>query len=122
MNREKQIDTPTQKQFTVCEKIQIGEMAAMIYAGRKIQLSYVEIAANLCEVGYRKQEWISVDERLPEENTEVLIYCKTNSGKEVFFVDKIRYFRGLAIWQAWNGKVTHWMPLPEAPKMKGGGE
>ena len=78
----------------------------------------------ICEYTYfreRKQsEWISVDERLPEENTEVLIYCKTNNDKEVFFVDKIRYFRGIAIWQVWSGKVTHWMPLPELPKMKGG--
>lgn len=61
-------------------------------------------------------EWISVKDRLPEENTEVLIYCKTNSGKEVFFVDKIYYFRGLAIWDCWHGEVTHWMPLPSAPK------
>lgn len=61
-------------------------------------------------------EWISVKDRLPEENTEVLIYCKTNRGKEVFFVDKIRYFRGLPIWQVWREKVTHWMPLPKPPK------
>ena len=117
---------------------QIAEMAAVIYDSDRFPKNSLPITMSEClfkyggqrtnnavalyDAGYRKQEWISVEERLPEENTEVLIYCKTNSGKEVFFVDKIRYFRGLAIWQVWSGKVTHWMPLPESPRMKGGAE
>ena len=105
-------------------KEQIEEMARTIwdYSSASKQ-ECEEVAEILYNADYHKQsKWISVDERLPEENTEVLIYCKTNNGKEVFFVDKIRYFRGIAIWDVWNGKVTHWMPLPEAPKMKGGAE
>ena len=74
------------------------------------------VADHLLANGVTVQQWISVKDRLPEENTEVLIYCKTNSRKKVFFVDKIRYFRGLPIWQVWSGKVTHWMPLPQPPK------
>ena len=86
--------------------------------GEKIEvaISQGKIADYLIANGVTVQEWISVKDRLPEENTEVLIYCKTNSGKEVFFVDKICYFRGLPIWQVWSEKVTHWMPLPEPPK------
>ena len=86
-----------------------------------IEEHYTYVADHLIENGDTVNEWISVEDRFPEENTEVLIYCKTNSGKEVFFVDKIRYFRGLPIWQVWSGKVTHWMPLPEAPKGENNG-
>ena len=130
MSREKQ-NTPTEKQFTVCEKIQIGEMAAMIYAGRKFQLSSVEIAANLCEVGFRKQsEWISVEERLPDcewgaESKAVLFITKQGFMYTGYYgcggIFHDRYFREFK--NATEGydisNVTHWMPLPEAPKMKG---
>ena len=85
----------------------------------------IQRIGNIPVAGYRKQEWISVDERLPEENGRYLVcvvirhlafgdltmvvimgYNKTNgfdvvSGEET---------------------VTHWMPLPELPKMKGGAE
>ena len=75
------------------------------------------IADNLIANGVTVNGWISVEDRLPEENTEVLIYCKTKRGKEVFFlVDKIRYFSGLPIGQVWSGEVTHGMPLHELPK------
>ena len=74
------------------------------------------------EAGYRKQEWISVDERLPEEDTRVLVYLnipKTDANTYTFF-DTDRILIGK--WIRWNKFVSHWMPLPEAPKMKGGAE
>ena len=54
-------------------------------------------------------QWISVDERLPEKNTAVLIWCTENPEIVV------------ALWSDFPGDymihgVTHWMPLPEAPK------
>ncbi len=85
-------------------------------------------AVLLYNAGYRKQEWISVEERLPEDNGDELIIC-TKDG----IVGTGRYNnignKGLFSWMANEGsdfydlgtdsRVTHWMPLPEAPKMKG---
>jgi hypothetical protein len=68
--------------------------------------------------GYRKQEWISVDERLPQEFVSVLGYM-TDAGdfppvRECYVVGRAFFFPALGI-----HPVSHWMPLPEPPKMKG---
>ena len=58
-------------------------------------------------------EWISVEERLPEPTYCVLVYGDEGEME----IDALGYDG------EWMGyvDVTHWMPLPEAPK-KGGGE
>lgn len=89
------------------------------------------IAEKLYNVGYRKQEWISVDERLPEDNGDELI-LHTEDG--CVGAGRFAIYGGEALF-SWmdnegsdfyylgtDSKVTHWMPLPEAPKMKGGAE
>lgn len=81
---------------------------------------YWECMANaIINNGYRKQEWISVDERLPNEFVSVLGYM-TDAGdfppvRECYLVGRAFFFPAL------NDKhpVSHWMPLPEAPTMKG---
>jgi hypothetical protein len=60
--------------------------------------------------GYRKQEWISVEDRLPEKYQDVLVYRDYS-----FDIDFVMSEGRFCI----DG-VTHWMPLPEPPKMKGG--
>lgn len=91
-------------------------------------------------LGYRKPEWISVEERLPEdvygkdrEQMTVLVYTK---GKKVSQCSRCAEYKLIRreplerdVWRRtgnfyWNKskRVTHWMPLPEAPKMKGGAE
>ena len=80
-------------------------------------LKYAERAV---EAGYSKPEWISVDEALPEEDTRVLVYLniqKTDANIYTFF-DTDRILDGK--WIRWRGYISHWMPLPEAPK--GGAE
>ncbi len=56
-------------------------------------------------------EWVSVEERLPEEKQRVIVRCE-RVGTSV----------GWILWGNWMtdigpgaGKVTHWMPLPAAP-------
>lgn len=56
-------------------------------------------------------EWVSVEERLPEEKQRVIVRCE-RVGTSV----------GWILWGNWMtdigpgaGKVTHWMPLPEPP-------
>lgn len=76
------------------------------------------IADKIYNAGYRKQEWISVDERLPEEYDIILCFDGSDVQPSVFldgeFIEYDRY-EGDTIYG-----VTHWMPLPEAPK--GGAE
>lgn len=72
-------------------------------------------AEALYTAGYRKQSgWISVDERFPERNGGYLTHCKIEGQSLVciLYYCKVGGFN--------EGTVTHWMPLPEAPK--GGAE
>ena len=57
-----------------------------------------------------ERRWIPVTERLPEQGQEVIVYDGGTLKPKVFcylFWDK--HFDSWA-------RVTHWMPLPEAPK------
>lgn len=75
------------------------------------------LAECIVDAGYRKQsEWISVANRLPDEETRVLVYI--NSERSYTKIDTDRLKEGK--WVRWYKDVTHWMPLPEPPRMKGG--
>ena len=57
-----------------------------------------------------KSEWISVEERLPNEDDEVLIYSS--------YYHRIRVGAHLPSYIKYcnnSDRITHWMPLPEAP-------
>lgn len=60
--------------------------------------------------------WFSVEEKVPEnEHSRVLVNLigsVPQGGKPTMDTD--RYLNGK--WVRWNGRVTHWMPLPEPPK------
>lgn len=76
-------------------------------------------------------EWISVKDKLPNENGTYIVY--THDGKLangwVWFDDAVvvaDYTFGMWWWYNKNGIdfditdiVTHWMPLPEPPRMEG---
>ena len=64
--------------------------------------------------GYRKQEWISVDERLPEDGVWVLGYS-AKSGRGGLCNCLKSYVREFGNYD----DTTHWLPLPESPKNKG---
>lgn len=73
------------------------------------------LAEALHNAGYRKQGWISVKERLPEERELVFVYDTDT--------ECVRWAIYNSTAEIWTSKrFTHWMPLPEAPKMKGGAE
>ena len=77
----------------------------------------LHIGERLYNAGYRKQEWISVVERLPETYEDVLYFNGQSVGVDFICSD------GTWCDEEIHGKpITHWMPLPEAPKMKGGAE
>ena len=81
---------------------------------------YSEGVERDCVAFERKQsEWISVEERLPEHLEKVLVYDEMGNMNTAMF---LRYNNGNVDWCTsvrHTCQVTHWMPLPEAPKMKG---
>ena len=64
--------------------------------------------------GYGKQEWISVEERLPDAQGHFLIVDKEGQMNTAFYSLRFGWFSDFR-----KKNITHWMPLPEAPK---GGE
>ena len=68
--------------------------------------------------------WISVKDKLPENNVTVLAYCEKT--KKYFIGNRsCCYFSKEAYWRhegargamyTVTSKVTHWMPLPEPPE------
>ena len=81
------------------------------------------VADYLLDSGVTVQEWISVAERLPEEEGWYLVYTTPNRGHKS--INKAMFCKGYAwgnfepYWRGAGGhwaNVTHWMPIPEPPK------
>ena len=77
-----------------------------------------EIADHLIDNGVTVQEWISVDDRLPEESVNCIVhykhaYCDNDDYWEIGFCcyDGEKFLFGPAY------KVTHWMQMPNPPEM-----
>ena len=70
------------------------------------------IADTLLDNGVTVQEWISVEDELPEDDEVVIICTDKNfvyAGEligDTWFLDN----------DSWTATVTHWMPLPNPPK------
>ena len=69
--------------------------------------------------GVTVQEWISVDDRLPENiANRVLVVCERSNG--VFYAHYEKpFWINLETDKPFISTVTHWMPLPEPPKEVG---
>ena len=90
------------------------------------------IADHLITNGVTVQEWISVDDRLPDETGRYLAVKKRIAPDELggnrtdivilrFFVDKgFRMPTYIPDWinEEINEEVTHWMPLPSTEGLK----
>ena len=89
----------------------------------KLYTDYDTMAQKMVSRGYRRQSgWISVDERLPEDGETVLTISAEAEMAVCFYETTLE-----GIFQQYHGlvriyNITHWMPLPEAPTMKGGAE
>lgn len=70
------------------------------------------IADHLIAHGVMVQKWVPVSERLPKESGYYLVHHKGGFVSErYFYEDAPEIFA-----QVRNDPVTHWMPLPKAPK------
>ena len=88
---------------------------------------------SMCELDMYRQgtlsnpQWISVEDRLPNEKEMVLVFCHRVYDDGGYYdsilvaeLTKEGKFVPFNCSPVKKGIVTHWMPLPEAPKMKGG--
>ena len=67
----------------------------------------IDIIAN----GLTVKEWVSVKDRLPEENTTVIV--ATDNG----IVFQCLYsYDGWDLWDDNDVNITHWQPMPQPPK------
>lgn len=64
---------------------------------------------DICEGN--KSEWISVEDKLPK-SWEIVLVCTKHNTIEM------NMYSAIGGWKR-NAPVTHWMPLPNPPKMKG---
>ena len=70
------------------------------------------LADHLIANGVTVQEWIPVDDRLPEDDEVVIICTDKNfvyAGEligDTWFLDN----------DSWTATVIHWMPTPQPPK------
>ena len=110
MSREKQIE---EMAITTCSLYRAYlEKACAGNVECYFNCHHYDRCEKLYNKGYRKQEWISVYDGMPEQDGKYLVY--TDRGR----VHTMYYYRTNAFgFEHWS--VTHWMPLPEPPKMKG---
>lgn len=96
--------------------------------------SYIpkNFADHLVANGVTVQEWISVDDRLPSDEQDVLVIAHGWGGRLVYVGSHKRieaqksWLTGItnksSEWLLWGWSylkepmVTHWMPMPELPK------
>lgn len=65
-----------------------------------------------------QNEWVSVEDRLPEKGENVLVYAiAKHIGVTKISIDKLEEGERRPVWLYTHGwfEVTHWMPLPAPP-------
>ena len=91
-----------------------------IPAGFGYTSEYVEnekVASYLIANGVTVQEWISVDERLPEEKADCIVHYKhAYCNNDDYWAIGVCFYDGEKFRIDLSYKVTHWMPIPQPPK------
>lgn len=118
MSKEKQIEEMARQNCHIEYHMKNYKTCKECYETNYCACRVYEVCRNLYNAGYRQQsegEWISVEERLPD------------NGETVLTVDNEGYMI-VASWYELGGwflpvcranPVTHWMPMPEPPVTKG---
>ena len=69
------------------------------------------------KTGVTVQEWISVDDRLPEHGDVVLCFMKFGGQRLLLWDGVSSWWLGYGHGDDWKKTdVAYWMPLPERPK------
>ena len=90
----------------------IREKLIELLAPTSLEFEEAEYLADyLIKNGVTVQEWVSVEDRLPEENTTVIV--ATDNG----IVFQCLYsYDGWDLWDDNDVNITHWQPMPQPPK------
>ena len=76
-----------------------------------------ELADGLIANGVTVQEWISVDDRLPEEKVTCIVHYKhAYCDNDDYWAIGICFYDGEKFQIGLSYKVTHWQYLPQPPK------
>ena len=77
---------------------------------------YRDASAYITQLEARVPKWISVKDRLPEDDDDVLIF----SNERVIFVGcyKNGQWISYSLYAIYGNVVTHWMPLPSTEGLK----
>lgn len=76
-----------------------------------------KIADYLITHGVTVQEWISVNEKLPEEKVNCIVHYKhAYCDDDDYWAIGICFYDGEKFQMDWSYKVTHWQYLPQPPK------
>jgi hypothetical protein len=86
---------------------------ALVEHARTLERELAEATSRISD----SQKWVPVAERLPEgDETRQFLTYSTEWGIEARWFEVKGNYRGFC-WRSEEGEhVTHWMPLPEAPK------
>ena len=75
------------------------------------------VADHLISNGVTVQEWISVEDRLPEEKVNCIVhYRHAYCDDDDYWAIGICFYDGEKFQINPAYKVTHWMPMPNPPK------
>ena len=75
------------------------------------------VADYLLDSGVTVQEWISVDDRMPEEKVNYIVYYQhAYCDNDGYWEIGICFYDGEKFQINPAYKVTHWMPIPHPPK------
>ena len=84
----------------------------------RLDYSFEDVADHLIRNGVTVQEWISVDDRVPEVGGYVVCIAKRNPFSRfipmVARIEKNGWVNPIT--EQYISEVTHWMPLPKPPK------
>ena len=84
----------------------------------RLDYSFEDVADHLISNGVTVQEWISVDDRVPEAGGYVVCIAKRNPFSifmpMVARIEKNGWINPMT--EQYISEVTHWMPLPPAPE------
>ena len=76
-----------------------------------------DIADYLISNGVTVQEWVSVEDRLPEEKVNCIVcYKHAYCDNDDYWAIGMCFYDGEKFQFAPAYKVTHWMPMPVPPK------
>lgn len=91
----------------------------------EISKHHLNMAAYLYGKGWRCQEWISVEDRLPDYEGYFLVWNEEQNKIEIRFFYRLPKYYPVETYTeireyfgncADHKKITHWKPLPEPPK------